>query len=149
MNEEMMKMMNGMGGAFMGDLDGFKSIISDAVGDALDKRDMGVDIEELEDLRENLELAQEVEDDLRERLEYFRNEMAEIEEELDDKEDIIFKLTARNKMLESELSNLETPTEEEPLSVLFEDNNKDTTDIAEIERLVELFAQFKKLTDNM
>ena len=138
MNEEMMKMMNGMGGAFMGDLDGFKEIISDAVKDALDERNMGVEIEQLEDLKECNERQEET-------IEYLEEVIVELEENLDIKHDIITEIKKRNKELEEELALHETSYDYDddvrPDDTLVEEDEMEE----ELKELMKMMSKFKKL----
>lgn len=119
-----MNMNNGFGGGFMGDLNGFKKIISEAVGDALDQRDMGITEQELDELHTYIIELEESVDEKQNEIDEYLHKIAGLEGLIESREGTTEKLFDAIKKLRDENSELENR-----LSEALEENDSLKTEL--------------------
>lgn len=124
-----MQNMNGMGGAFMGDLDGFKEIIRDAVREVLDERDLGIDLEDIEDMELDIENKDSEIDELNYAVVESNNFIEDLKEVIEEKNERIIMLQEENDYLNLALNQLKTSGDDDSDESESEGNIVEVTDI--------------------
>lgn len=104
----MMQNMNGMGGAFMGDLDGFKEIIRDAVREVLDERDLGIDLEDIKDMELDIENKDNEIDELNYVVVELNSFIEDLKEVIEEKNEQVLMLQEDNGYMTLELNQLKS-----------------------------------------
>src|SRR5690606_26789350 len=124
----MMQNMNGMGGAFMGDLDGFKEIIRDAVREVLDERDLGIDLEDIEDMELDIENKDNEIDELNYTVVELNNFIENLKEVIEEKNEQVLMLQEDNGYMTLELNQLKTSGDDDSDESESEDNIVEVAD---------------------